>query len=184
MSIIARNCTLFFPKLDPKRPNNKYDKLNPTWEIQIRTEDRTQRKEWIDMGLRVKDVVPEEGNPYFRVNLRKKSIKADGTKSSPVDVVDGSLGPINPNSLGNGSVGNVRIFQYEYPKKEGGTGIANVLMGIQVTKHLVYVPRPRGDDFGVEETETIMPEETDEAEGVEPSFSKESTENSAANIRF
>ena len=34
---ILKNCELWFAKLDPKRPNRKFNPENPTWEIQLRT---------------------------------------------------------------------------------------------------------------------------------------------------
>lgn len=159
---ILKDCELWFCKLDPKRPNNRFSKDNPTWECQIRTTNKTIKKTWEEAGLSVKAVVPDEGVPFWRVNIRKKSIKEDGEKASPIKVVDGKLEEIDPNSIGNGSVGNVRIFQYEYPRKDGGKGIASVLMGVQVTKHIVYVPKPRGDDFETTETEVIDPDSADE----------------------
>ncbi len=157
--MIIKNCELYFAKLDPTRPSAKFNKKNPTWELQIRTSDQEVRKQWTAMGLNVKPVVPDEGEPYFRVNLRKKSIKEDGEKASPVDVVDMQLNQVDPRSIGNGSVGNVRIFQYEYPREGGGKGTASVLMGVQLIKHIIYVPRPRDDDFQAEgETEVFEPE--------------------------
>jgi hypothetical protein len=176
MSDILRNCELWFAKLDPKRPNNKFNKKNPTWEVQIRTYDKAQKKEWEALNLPIKAIVPDEGQPYFRVNLRKKSIKVDGDASSPVRVVDGSLNDVDPNSIGNGSIGNVRIFQYTYPRPDGTEGIVSVLMGIQLTKHIVYVPKPRGDDFGEEDTEVIIPEDVE--------FDAEDDEVSVANIKI
>lgn len=152
---IIKDCELWFCKLDPKRPNNKFNKENPTWECQIRTTDKAVKKQWEELSLPVKAVVPDEGVPYFRVNLRKKSIKEDKDPASPIKVVNGKLEDIDPNSIGNGSIGNVRIFQYEFPRKDGGKGVASVLMGIQVTKHIVYKPKPRGDEFG-EETTTVI----------------------------
>ncbi len=152
---IIKDCELWFCKLDPARPNNKFNKTNPTWECQIRTTDKAVKKAWEEMQLAVKAIVPDEGAPYFRVNLRKKSIKEDGEKAGPIKVINGKLEDIDPNSLGNGSVGNVRIFQYEYPKKDGSKGIASVLMGVQITKHLMYKPKPRSDEFGETETEVV-----------------------------
>jgi hypothetical protein len=171
MAIIT-NAELWFCKVDPKRPNNKFNKKNPTWECQIRTTNKETKKVWESMGLGVKAVIPDEGPSYFRVNLRKKSIKEDGEKASPVKVVNGSLEDIDPNTIGNGSIGNVRIFQYEYPKEGGGTGVASVLMGLQVTKHIVYKAKPRDDDFETTDTETIDSTTDDESDDAPtPSFS-------------
>jgi len=161
---ILKNVEIWFVKADPKRPNAKFNKKNPTWECQIRTSDKTTKKEWEELRLPVKAVVPDEGPAYFRVNLRKKSIKEDGEKSSPVKVIDGKMNEIDPNTIGNGSIANVRIFQYEYPKEGGGVGVASVLMGLQLTKHLMYTPKPRDDDFGDAETEIVPEEEDDQQE--------------------
>lgn len=151
---IIKGAELYFSKLNPKRPNSKFNKKNPTWEVQIRTEDKAKKKEWEDLGLAVKAVIPDDGLPYYRVNLRKKSIKEDGENSSPVSVVDGKLNPVDPDSIGNGSIGNIRIFQYEYTN-EGKKGIASVLMAVQLIKHLVYTAPARDDDFEETETETV-----------------------------
>jgi hypothetical protein len=161
---IFKDCELWFAKLDPKRPNSKFNKKQPTWEIQIRTTDKAKKKEWEAGNLSVKAIVPDEGEPYFRVNLRKKSIKADGDAAGPVNVVNGHLDAIDPNTIGNGSIGHVRVYQYEYEKETGGKGIANVLMGIQLTKHIVYKAKAHDDDFGMQETETIEPDDEDEAD--------------------
>ncbi len=160
---VIKNAELWFCKLDPKRPSAKFNKKNPTWECQIRTTDKGVKKAWEELGLAVKAIVPDEGQPYFRVNLRKKSIKEDGDPASPIKVVNGHLEEVDPNSIGNGSVGNIRIFQYEYPKEGGGKGIASVLMGVQVTKHIVYKPKPRDDDFDMTDTEVIENEAEDNA---------------------
>jgi len=159
---IINNASIWFAKLDPKRPNNKFNKTNPTWECQIRTESKEVKKEWEALNLPVKAIVPDEGPPYFRVNLRKKSFKVDKEPASPVKVVNGSLEEIDPNTIGNGSIGNIRVFQYDYTKKDGTPGVVSVLMGVQITKHLVYKAKPRGDEFEMSEMETIDPPDDDD----------------------
>lgn len=163
---ILKNCELFFIKCDPKRPNDKFDKQNPTWEVQIRTTSKETRKEWEALKLPVKAIVPDDGPAYFRVNIKKKSVKADGTPATPVTVVNGKLEEIDPNTIGNGSIGNVRIFQYDY---RDGKGVASILMGIQLTKHLVYVPKKRDDEFGFADTEVIEPTAEEAGEDFEAS---------------
>ena len=172
---ILSNVEIWFAKVDPKHPSTKFNKKNPTWECQIRTTDKAQKKEWEEMHLAVKAMIPDEGEPYYRVNLKKKSIKEDGEPSSFVDVVDGDLNPVNPTSIGNGSIGNVRIYQYDYTNSENGKpGVASILMGIQLTKHIVYVPKPRDDDFTETTTEVIAPTaEENEEEPVGDNFVKE-----------
>lgn len=163
---MLKNVEIFYLKANPARPNATFNKKNPTWDVQLRTTDKAVRKEWEALNLSVKAIVPDEGAPYFRVNLKKKSIKEDGTPASFVKIVDGSLNDIDPDTVGNGSRGNVRIFQYEYDKTEGGgKGTASVLMGIQITKYVKYKPKKRDDDFGAAETETIeLPDSDEEGE--------------------
>ena len=168
---LLKNCELHYIKCDPKRPNASFNKKNPTWEAQIRTTDLEQKKEWDALGLKPKLLVGKEGEEnegepiltadgkkQWRVNLKKKSITKDGTAASPVKIVNGSLEDIDPNSVGNGSTGNVRIYQYEFDqegKKE--KGVASVLMAIQLKRHVVYIPKVRDDEFEMEDTETINP---------------------------
>lgn len=155
---ILHDCEIWFAKLDPNRPNSRFNKENPTWEVQIRTTSKEKKKEWQALNLNVKDVVPEDGPPYFRANLRKKSIKVDGEAASSVNLVDGKLRPVDPNTIGNGSIGNVRIFQYEYQKPDGSVGIVSVLMGVQLTKHVLYTPKPRNDEFKETESTVVDPD--------------------------
>jgi len=154
---IINNAEVYFAKLDPSRPNRKYpDK--PTWDIVLRTTSKMQKKEWETLRLNVKAVVPDDDSEtYFQTTLRKRTVKSDGTPSGPVEVVNGDNEPVDPNTIGNGSIANIRIFQYEYP--QGDTKImktASVLMGVQLTKHYLYIPAPR-ETFEKTETQVIMP---------------------------
>lgn len=158
---ILSNCEIWFLRADPKRPNAKYNPKNPTWEVQIRTTSKEVKKSWEALGVMVKPVIPEDNTPpYYKANLKKKSIKeADKQPSTPVGVVNGKGMPIDPNTVANGSIANIRVFQYKYTKG-GEEGVANVLMALQVVKHVVREARAREDDFADCETETITPEAT------------------------
>ena len=162
---IISNCEIWFLRADPKRPNAKYNPKNPTWEVQIRTQSKEVKKNWEALGLSVKAVIPDDGSkPYFKANIKKKSIKeADKQPSTPVGVVNGRGMPIDPNTVGNGSIANIRVFQYNYTQG-GKEGVANVLMALQIVKHVVREVRPREDDFADCETETVMPEPSESDE--------------------
>lgn len=150
---ILKNVELFFAKLDPKRPNATFNKENPTWELQIRTRNKAQAKEWKELNIQVK---PDEDATgiFYKATLKKKSKKKDGSLQNPVNLVDGGLNQIDPNRLGNGSIGNVRVYQYDY-EVGGKKGIATMLMGVQVTELRQYDPKPREDDFEMTETKII-----------------------------
>jgi hypothetical protein len=144
---ILENVELFFPRLDPQRPNAKFNKSNPTWEVQIRTRDKKVAAEWKKLTLKVTPGDDEDGI-FYRVNLRKRSKKKDGEPQNPVTVIGGDLSEIDPTTIGNGSKANVRIFQYDYVM-DGKTRTGTMLMAIQITELNEYIPKPREDEFGV-----------------------------------
>jgi hypothetical protein len=142
---IIRNAELFFVKLDPARPNSTFNKENPTWECQIRTRNKAQAKEWKELNLKVTPKEDDDGI-FYAANLKKKSKKRDGTDMQPVNVVAGDLSPIDPSKIGNGSVGNLSVYQYAYDVN-GSSGIASMLMGLQITTLNEYTPRPKQGGF-------------------------------------
>jgi len=150
---ILKNVELFFAKLDESKPNARFDANNPTWEVQIRTRDKKQAKEWKDLNVNVKTDDDDNG-VFYKATLKKKTKKASGEPQNPVNLVGGDLSPIDPNTLGNGSIGNVRIYQYNY-EVGGRKGIASMLMAVQVTTLKEYTPKPREDDFEMTEMEVI-----------------------------
>jgi len=159
---LIKNAELWFARVVPNRPNKKFNRENPTWEVQIRTYDSKQKKEWEAQGLSLKAVVPDDdGKPYWKTTLKKKIYKKDGEDSSPVEVKNGNLTDADPNIIGNGSVGDVRIYQYEYSKDTGGKGIASILQGIKLKKLVKYTPKAHDDDFEAEDMEVV---EEDDAE--------------------
>lgn len=159
---IIRKASIFFAKLDPKRPNKRMDPTKPRWEVQLRTHDKAEMQVWKSLSLSVKPVLPDDGPPYWRVNLAKKVIKSDGTNAQPVEVIDGHKKPLDPNIIGNGSIANIRIHQYEYEDKATKTKkLASMLMAVQVTKLIVYTPEER-EDFDEEgDTEVVDNAATD-----------------------
>ena len=177
---LLKNCEIHYVRCNPKRPNGSLNPKNPTWECQIRTSNLEQKKEWEALGMKPKLMVGKEGSEnegepiltaagkkQWRVNLKKKSITKDGEKASCPAVVNGGLEPLDPDSIGNGSIAHVRIYQYTFKDKTGADSKVAVLMGLQVKKHIYFTPVSHDDDFEPEETETIMPDE-DGDEGGEP----------------
>jgi len=148
------NAEIWYPRLDPKRPNSKFNKENPTWEVQLRTTDKEEMKRWKALSLRVKPVMPDEGEPYFACNLRKRSKKRDGSSANAPKVVDHKLDELDPRTIGNGSKGNIRVYQYE-STYDGST--VSMLQAVQITEHVVYEPVERDpeDDFQVTKGKVI-----------------------------
>jgi len=170
-TIIIPNATLFFTKVEPNSPAKPFaGEGSPSWETQIRTTSKDVAKKWKEMDLNVRalsrkakdddgnfmtddlgealrePIADDNGNPYYGVTVRKKTLKRDGSKQNPVNVVGGDLSPVDPATIGNGSVGNLSVFQYPYEYK-GKKGISSMLMAIQVTELNEYKPRPQDGGF-------------------------------------
>lgn len=176
MTIIS-NVMLMHPRLDPNNPNSHFDANKPRWEVQIRTTDAKQAEEWRSLNLNVKlatgkkgspeeglAVLTEDGKKQWFVNLTKRALKADNNKpisewekQKPVSVVDGNLNPVDPLTIGNGSIANVQVYQYDtVDKKTGKPAVGTSLMGVQLLKHIVYTPAPK-EAFARTNTERITP---------------------------
>ena len=115
----------------------------PQWELQIATTDAAKAEELKANHLNVK-----ERDGKFVVSLKRKAVKADGSAMDPVRVVDTNKAPIaDRKSIGNGSVGNVIVWQAPY-NTAGRSGISNSLTAVQVTKLEVYAATG-GVDFDI-----------------------------------
>lgn len=155
--MILKNCEIWYLKANPKRPNSRFDKANPRWEVQLRTQDKSQKKEWEEAGLMVKSVVPDDDSPfYFRVNLSKKKFKADGSEAEHPVVVDAKLNPVDPDTVGHGSIAHVRVYMRDYKKQDGSPGRAAIFMGIQLKKHILYEPKDFEDEFQESDDDTMI----------------------------
>jgi hypothetical protein len=162
---LFKNLELWHVKVVHSRPNRRFSKERPTWEVQVRVYSKEQKAELEAEGLKLKAVIPDDGaQPYWKTNIKKKTIKRDDSPADPVEVVGGNMRPVDPNTIGNGSIGNVRVFQYDYTRADGSKGVASVLMGIQLTKHIVYTPRGFDDEFEEQEMEIVVQEEEEEGE--------------------
>ena len=171
---ILNDVAVFFVRCNPERPNATFSKKNPKWEVQLITTDPAKREEWASHGLKPRLMVYKEGDPkegepiltedgkkQWRLNLSKNSLKEEKgvmVAAKPVEVVDGNREPVDPDTIGNGSICNVRVYLYEYDsaKKPGTKEIGHILMGIQVTTHVVYTAKPK-EEFGKAETKRIVP---------------------------
>jgi len=174
---IIEGVELWWVKCDPKNPVKNPDAGKADhWELSARTTDKELALRWAkdnvrfkplrkkvrdsqgnfvldDMGEEVREIVKDEaGKPYFAVSLRKKVTKANGEPSEPVKIL-GGMNDLDSKVIGNGSIGNIRIFQYPYTY-EGKDGIASMLMAVQVTKLLKYEPE-EGEAFASVEMEVV-----------------------------
>lgn len=128
------NVELNWAKLD--KPVSPFGTLQ--WELQVATTDKAKADELASNHFNVK-----EKDGMYTIALKRKAIKADGTENKPVTVVDGNLQPLDASKIGNGSVGNVIVYQYSYDMM-GRKGIGSSLSGVQVTDLKEYNPSASG----------------------------------------
>jgi hypothetical protein len=152
---VLKDCELHWPKLDPKNPVSPFG--TPVWELQVRTRDKEKAKGWKEVGCNVKTTDDDEGIYYF-INLKRKAIyeKTD-TPATPVIVVGADVMPLDPTSIGNGSVGHVQLYTKPYDFA-GKKGIKIELKAVQVTKLVEFRASGGGSGLAftaVGETEVI-----------------------------
>lgn len=161
--MILEKVEVRYVRVHPDRPDKNLVKTG-AWSLQIFTRDKNQAKEWKDANIKVKMNEDDEG-VYYTSSLSKNCIKADGvTKAEPIEVVNGDLVALDPGSIGNGTICNIRIYQYEVTF-EGIKHIKSLPQALQIIKHVVYknTAGPR-EEFAKTETETIEPTEMPDAE--------------------
>ncbi len=119
------------------------------WELQVATKDSAKADEWKANHLNVKS---KDG--VFSVSLNRKAAKKDGSAMDPVRVVDAQKMPFtNVRSIGNGTTGNVIVWQAPYG--EGNMSVFNSLTAVQITDLVEYTGG--GTDFDVIDAPTETP---------------------------
>jgi hypothetical protein len=160
--MILKNVEVRYVRAHPDRPDKSLVKTG-AWSLQIFTRDKAQAKEWKDNNIKVKMNEDAEGI-YYTSSLSKNCIKADGvTKADPIEIVNGDLVALDPGSIGNGTICNIRTYQYEVTF-EGIKHIKTLPQALQIIKHVVYknTAGPR-EEFERAETETVEPAEMPDA---------------------
>jgi hypothetical protein len=140
-TVIVRDVELHWAKL-----NKAVDSFGDMkWEVQCRVHDKDiADKLKKDMFLNIKSDEDDNGDKYWRFNVQRKLYKAgqdalpehEREKNSPPEVLNGNRDPITA-SIGNGSKGNLKLFQAPYDYK-GKKGVSTVLTAVQVTELKVY----------------------------------------------
>ena len=131
------------------------------WEVQIRTRDEKKAKEWKDKFYLTTKTEKDDDGVYYKSNIKRKAINKDGNPNTPPEVLDGNKQSIDGTTIGNGSIGNIMLFQYPYDVS-GRKGVGSILSKIQVTELLKYQPT-QAVDFEIEDNEDV-PEEIDKVD--------------------
>jgi len=136
---VLRNVSFYYAKLD--KPVSPFG--TEIYDLQVRF-PKERIAEMSKYG-KVREV--EDGN--FAINITRKAMNAKKQKT-PVRIVDGDKNPIK-DLIGNGSTGNIIVYQYDW-EVSGRTGIKTVLIAVQVTNMIKYVPQ-ESVEFDVIETQ-------------------------------
>ena len=131
--MLLNNVDLSWVKFDPANPDSGFDKKSPQYSCTVQTDNKVDAEAWKKSGMNVKPK-DENNKVVYSVTLKKKIYLDETGKNStkPPAVVDKQLQPVNPNTIGNGSKGNVqvRLKPYSYMGKEG---ISVQLLAVQIT---------------------------------------------------
>jgi len=107
------------------------------WEVSIRTENPEQAEEWEFNHLNVKgNGTSTKPATEWKVSLNRKQFKADGEEQDPVRIVDENLKSYTQEErrkIGNGSRGNLIVWQGEY-NNQHGKGISTSLTAMQIPR--------------------------------------------------
>ena len=145
---VIRNVSFYYAKLDkPVAPFG-----TDIYDMQVRFPE--SRKTEMSAFGKVREV--EDG--MFAINITRKAMNAKKEKT-PVRVVDSDKKPIK-DLLGNGSEGNIIVYQYDW-EVQGRTGRKTVLIAVQVTKLLKYIPEATVDFDVLDQVSPLAPVSAD-----------------------
>lgn len=112
------------------------------WEVSVKTSVPEQAEEWEREHLNVRhNGTSTKMATEWTVSLNRKVEKKDGEKQEPVRVVDENLTAYTPEErrkIGNGSKGNVIVWQGLYDN-EHGEGVSTSLTAMQIPRDLMQV---------------------------------------------
>ena len=132
-NVLIKDVIINYAKLETP-VENPFSKAQQ-YEMQIATTDAAKAQEMRDAHLNVK-----EKDGVFSASLKRNAFKKDGGDNGKVRVVNENKQPIeSTRDLGNGSEGNVILWQYPYQRPGTNvTAIASSLTAVQITKYEVY----------------------------------------------
>jgi hypothetical protein len=158
---ILNNVELWWAKVNPSKPERYEGKGPAKFSIQLRVKDK-KTKESLEKEYGFKfSPLEVEDKIVYKTSISRYAYasgpdgKEDMNKpNKPVTVILGDGTPVDPDTIGNGSVGNVSFFCKE--DKSGRT-----LKGIQILKLMKFEPRGDDDEFELTDEFEIVGEDKD-----------------------
>lgn len=129
------------------------------WEVSIKTNDPAVAEQWEFNHLNVRHNGTSTKMPTeWVVSLNRKVHKKDGTEQEPVRVVDENLRPYTPEErrkIGNGSKGNLIVWQGQYDNSHG-KGVSTSLTAMQIPRDKLQVYEGSMETVDFENLGTVM----------------------------
>ena len=133
-TVILKDVELHWAKLD--KPVDPFKTGERLWEVQIRTSDEVIAKQWAkEYYINAKK--DDEG--FWKANVKRKELNGKGETNKAPDVLGRSNQPISASNIGNGSIGDLKLFQYPYDVA-GRKGVASMLSAVRITDLKEYAP--------------------------------------------
>jgi hypothetical protein len=138
-TVIVKDVELHWAKLDA--PVDPFKTGEKVWEVQIRTDDENVAKSWAkDYFINAKK--DDEG--HWKANIKRKELNRKGESNQPPVVLGRDNQPMPSSNIGNGSIGDLKLFQYPYDVA-GRKGVSSMLSAVRVTNLKEYTPSSEVD---------------------------------------
>jgi hypothetical protein len=138
-TVIVKDVELHWAKLDA--PVDPFKTGEKVWEVQIRTDDENVAKTWAkDYFINAKK--DDEG--HWKANIKRKELNRKGESNQPPVVLGRDNQPMPSGNIGNGSIGDLKLFQYPYDVA-GRKGVSSMLSAVRVTDLKEYTPSSEVD---------------------------------------
>ena len=138
-TVIVKDVELHWAKLDS--PVDPFKTGEKVWEVQIRTDDENIAKTWSkDFYINAK----KDDNGFWKANLKRKELNRKGESNQPPVVLGRNNQPIPSSNIGNGSIGDLKLFQYPY-NVAGKKGVSSMLSAVRVKELIEYTPSSEVD---------------------------------------
>lgn len=155
-NFFIKNVTLNWARLD--RPVAPFG--TEQYELQVATTDKKYAAE-----LKANHFNVKEKDGVYTVALKRKARKADGSDNGAPKVLNGDLSTFDfsEHLIGNGSTGNVKVYQYPY-NVQGRKGVGSSLTAVQITDLVAYTGGQANDGFEAIDMPTESPKADDDGD--------------------
>ena len=171
---ILKGATLYFVRMDPRKPKLNYNEDGYEWELQVRAPDKKTAEMWeseFHVNVKYDQEDSKSGDIWHGANINRKAYSIEDGKEASFEcpeafiVQDQVARPVDPNTIGNGSIGDVKIQMRTWSNKKK-SGTTTDLLGVLVRELVEYTQVADPDwDLSGDTTVTKAEPADDESEG-------------------